>query len=334
MDPLTQGVLGATLAQSCNKHSKAATAALLGFIAALIPDLDVFIRSGSDPLLFLEYHRQFTHSLVFIPVGGLLCALLVYLFLGKRLGISFKFAALFCTLGYASHALLDACTSYGTELLWPFSEQRFAWNLISIIDPLYTLPLLTLVCLAVFKAKPRLAQIALLWALLYPGLGLVQRERAEAVGLLTAQQRGHQPVRLEAKPSFANLLLWKVVYESDQHYYVDAVRAGIKPRLIAGSAIKKLDIDSDLVWLSQQSQQYRDVERFRWFSNDYLAASPNNPLFISDVRYSLIPNEISPMWGIELSPDAAVDQHASYKTTRKMDDKTLQRFKLMLLGKY
>lgn len=31
-----------------------------------------------DPLLFLEYHRQFTYALIFIPIGGLICALVLY----------------------------------------------------------------------------------------------------------------------------------------------------------------------------------------------------------------------------------------------------------------
>src|SRR5690606_29471703 len=46
----------------------------LGALGGMAPDLDVIIRSASDPLLALEYHRHFTHSLAFIPIGGLLVA--------------------------------------------------------------------------------------------------------------------------------------------------------------------------------------------------------------------------------------------------------------------
>ena len=38
----------------------------------MAPDLDVLFQSPTDPILFLEFHRQFTHSLVFIPIGALL----------------------------------------------------------------------------------------------------------------------------------------------------------------------------------------------------------------------------------------------------------------------
>ncbi len=131
MDPLTQGVLGATLAQSGSRRREAVVAGALGFLAGMAADLDVLIRSPSDPLLFLEYHRQFTHSLVFIPIGALICALALHALLGRRWQLQFGRSYYYCLLGYATHALLDACTTYGTMLLWPFSDARIAWNTIS-----------------------------------------------------------------------------------------------------------------------------------------------------------------------------------------------------------
>ena len=88
MDPLTQGLAGAALPQAAARRGAVAIAGLLGFLAGMTPDLDVLIRSSEDPLLFLEYHRQFTHSLVFIPVGGALCALLLHPLLGRRRGLA------------------------------------------------------------------------------------------------------------------------------------------------------------------------------------------------------------------------------------------------------
>ncbi|MFT5657456.1 MAG: inner membrane protein, partial [Gammaproteobacteria bacterium] len=79
MDPLTQGVLGAALPLAAARRSDHLVAVgILGLLSGMAPDLDVLLRSSSDPLLYLEYHRQFTHSLVFIPFGGLLCCLLLY----------------------------------------------------------------------------------------------------------------------------------------------------------------------------------------------------------------------------------------------------------------
>ncbi|MBU0538011.1 MAG: metal-dependent hydrolase, partial [Gammaproteobacteria bacterium] len=152
MDPLTQGLLGAVAVRnSGSKVAKRGGVVLLGFLAGMAADLDVIIRSTSDPLLFLEYHRQFTHSLIFIPLGGLICGLVLHKLIGQRNALSWQQSVLFCTLGYATHALLDACTTYGTQLYWPFSNERVAWNIMSIIDPLYTLPIAGLLILSLRK---------------------------------------------------------------------------------------------------------------------------------------------------------------------------------------
>lgn len=66
MDPVSQGTLGAVFAQTQGSAKYLGKAALIGALAGMAPDLDVLIRSNEDPLLFLEFHRQFTHSLLFI----------------------------------------------------------------------------------------------------------------------------------------------------------------------------------------------------------------------------------------------------------------------------
>jgi inner membrane protein len=332
MDPLTQGVLGAAAPQSTAARKHLVVAGILGMLAGMAPDLDVLIKSSEDPLLFLEFHRQFTHSLIFIPVGGILCGLILHGLLGRRRGLHLPQSLLFCTLGYATHALLDTCTTYGTMLLWPFSDTRFAWNTVSVVDPLFTLPVLLLVILAAWRKNPWLARVALVWAVFYPGVGLLQRDRAAAAGWELAARRGHEPLRLEAKPSFGNLLLWKIVYETRDRYYVDAVRTGVATRLYPGDSVEKLVIERDLPWLQPQSQQARDLERFRWFSNGYIAKDPAHDFHVIDIRYSIVPNRATGLWSIELSPAARPAQHVSYHTRRDTSTETLHVFRNMLLG--
>jgi inner membrane protein len=316
MDPLTQGLVGATLPQSAARPRQVAAAGLLGLLAGMAPDLDVLIRSEQDPLLFLEYHRQFTHSLIFIVPGGLLCALLLHPLFGRRLGLRFREAWLFCTLGFATHALLDACTTYGTQLFWPFTDLRVAWHTISIIDPLFTLPILVCVVLAWRKRQPAWARVGLVWGLAYLGLGLIQRDAAIEMGRELAAARGHTPTRLEAKPSFANIVVWKIVYETEDAFYVDAVRTGPTPRIYVGDQLPKLDLERDFPWLDHASQQARDIQRFAWFSNGYVARDPEHPLRIIDIRYSLLPNEVRALWSLQLDRDAPAGEHADYVTHR------------------
>ena len=332
MDPLTQGVIGAAFPQAVTRKPEIFAAGLFGFIAGIAPDLDVLIQSDVDPLLYLEYHRQFTHSLFFVPIGGLICAVIFRLLLGRFFDLTFKQIWLFSALGFGTHGLLDAFTSYGTMLLWPFSDARFSWKIVSIVDPLFTVPIVILLMVAVWKRRPRFAQIGLLWAGLYFSLGFMQQQTAITMGYTLAEARGHTPIRIEAKPSFGNLLVWKTVYETSDAFYVDAVRASIAPRTFPGASIAKLDVARDFPWLQTNTQQARDIERFRWFSDDYLARDPNDTDRIIDVRYSMVPNEIAALWSIGLSRDARAESHVGFATHRGDVRAATQRLKRLIFA--
>jgi len=331
MDPLSQAVLGASLSQSLAKAKQQKSALVIGALAGMAPDLDVLIQSKGDPLLFLEFHRQFTHSLAFIPFGALLCALVFYLWLnlfsrGKTQ--SFKTIYLFSFAGFATHGLLDACTSYGTQLFWPFSDVRVAWSIVSIIDPLFTLPLLLLVILAAWKQRVILARAGFVYAVVYLAAGYIPKQQALDTLNELAQQREHQPERVRVKPSFGNRHVWKLIYEYDGRYYVDAANL-LADKYYDGSSIRKLDVSRDFPWLPADSQQAEDIKRFSWFSDGYLAISMKNPDMITDMRYSFLPNRINPMWGIELDRPAIeagdMEKHADFKMIKRSDNGARQR---------
>jgi len=330
MDPLSQGTVGAAFAQpSANKNNIAKIGAV-GFLAGLAPDLDVFIRSSTDPLLFLEYHRQFTHSLFFVPLGALIVTAFIFPIFRKSLSFKATYVASF--LGYATHGLLDACTSYGTLLFWPFSDERITWNNISIVDPILTLPALIFIALAVKTNRRRFSFIAVGWIVSYLAFGFVQYERALSSGLDLAQSRGHSAERITLKPSFGNLVLWKSIYQHGDRFYVDAIRAGRELTWCPGESIKIFDYQYHLSELEKDSQQMRDIERFRWFSQDYLGFDDDKNL-VTDVRYSMIPNQIAPMWGLVIDNLKDTNEHAAWWASRDLDDDTLSLFTEMLVGK-
>lgn len=335
MDPISQAALGASLSQSFAKDkSKQRSALVIGALAGMAPDLDVFIFSTDDPLLFLEFHRQFTHSLVFIPFGALFCTLIFYPLAKSKL--SFVQIYIFSFLGYATHGLLDACTSYGTQLFWPFSSARIAWNTVSIIDPLFTVPILVFILLAAYRKKVRYARMAFAYAVIFLSLGIIQNNRAQTMVHQLAQQRGHQVERLQVKPSFANRHVWKLIYEFDGRYYVDAVKLLWNREYIKGTSIQKLDVRRDYPWLPEDSQQAIDIERFRWFSDDFLAVSPENHNLIMDVRYSYLPNRINSMWGVEVNRqlinEDKLDAHVTYEMKKGPRSETVKRFMEMVFN--
>lgn len=331
MDPLSQATIGAVAVQSTVTRQDLARIGLIGALAGMAPDLDVLIQSSTDPLLQLEYHRQFTHSLVFIPIGAIVCAVAFWPFVRRHM--SFKAVWFTALVGYATHGLLDACTTYGTLLLWPFSDARIAWNTISVVDPLFTLPLLGFAITAAVRKSQLIGRLGMAWVAFYLSIGVIQEERALAAGEALAAQRGHAPAIVSAKPSFGNLLLWKTVYEYGDQFWVDAVRAGGSVTIIEGEHVERLNLTAAFPWLDAKSQQARDVERFRWFSNDYLAIDRDDPSLIVDMRYSHLPNEIQGLWGIRLNPDASVDEHVTWIARRSAGSERFEQLWAMLKGK-
>ncbi len=330
MDPISQATVGAAFAQSTANKKNILSISVIGFLAGLAPDLDVLIRSSTDPILFLEYHRQFSHSLFFIPFGALIVTLFLYPWFRKSISLKTVYLASF--LGYATHGLLDACTSYGTLLFWPFSNERITWNNISIIDPLFTIPILILVGTAIKTRKRLFSYFAIGWVAFYLSLGFVQYDRAFEAANKLALSRGHNPERLTLKPSFGNLILWKSIYQHEEAFYVDAIRTLQSSTWCLGESIRIFDYQFHLPNLKKDSQQRKDIERFRWFSQDYLGFDEEKNL-VTDVRYSMIPNQIAPMWGLVIDNQRGIHEHAIWWTDRGLEQEQLDVFKEMLSGK-
>tara|TARA_Y100000768_G_scaffold346837_1_gene294671 strand:+ start:1788 stop:2786 length:999 start_codon:yes stop_codon:yes gene_type:complete len=316
MDPLTQGIVATTASQSISSNRKLLIISIVGFLSGLAPDIDVFIRSHKDPLLFLEFHRQFTHSLFFIPIGGLVCSIFFYYLFTKKFNLTFKETYVYSTIGYATHGLIDSFTTYGTQLLWPFTNERFAWNTISVIDPLFTVPVIILCLFTLIKNDKLYSYYAVIWMVVYQIAGFVQKDRAEYIISDYALKNGHQISSIEAKPSFGNIIVWKVIYSDDMNYFVNAIKLGWDHTIYPGEIIKKLNISNDFKWLDTNSQQYKDLERFRWFSNNYLGLAKNNNNLVYDIRFSAIPNETEGLWGVQLDKNKNNTEHIDYVTNR------------------
>ncbi len=334
MDILTHGLLGGTLAQSCSSKSETRAATVVGFFAALLADADALIRSDTDPLLVLEYHRQFTHSLIFIPAGALLASLILwpaFKAYGRPLG--FRRIYLYALLGCATSGLLDACTSYGTHLLWPFTGDRIAWSIVPIFDPLFSLILGAAMLAGLRWRKTLPARIGLMLAAAYLSIGWIQHQRAAEAMRATAALRGHEAAKLTVKPTMGNLLLWRSIYRANGVYYVDAVRIGPggDTRIYPGNTVRAFDLPRDLPALSTASMLSHDIRRFDFFSDGYLALHPEDPGLLGDVRYAMLPTATRPLWGIRLDmrhPQA----HAQFETSRQMSREEIERFFGMLMG--
>ncbi|MDH3342155.1 MAG: metal-dependent hydrolase [Gammaproteobacteria bacterium] len=335
MDILTQGLLGAALSQSIANKKETRIATGIGFFAGLIADADIFISSSSDPMLNIELHRHFSHSIFFVPLGALIAALILWPVLQRFFNsepLSFKRLYLFCLLGYSLSGFIDACTSYGTHLLWPLTNERISFHLISIIDPIFTGVLLFCVIKAWLDYRPRLAHIGLLFCGFYLLLGALQLNRATNLAIELAESRQHKVEKLVVKPSMANLLVWRSTYIANNKIYVDAVRAGItENKVYPGSSVELYVPERDAIGIPKDSVLYGDILRFQKFSDGFIAIEPGTYDLLGDMRYSMLPNKIATLWGITLDI-GKVDEHAHYGFYRKTSPNGRKKYVSMILG--
>lgn len=330
MDVLTQGIIGAASAQSVANKKEIRQATLIGFLSGLLADADVFIQSASDPMLVLEYHRHFTHSLFFIPFGALLACLVLWPFFRRRL--SFRRLYLYSFAGYLFSGFIDTCTSYGTYLLWPFMQDRLAWHIISIVDPVFTLGVLIAIVFAFKKQQALLSRAGLVFAGCYLLLGVVQLQRAESVLDTVVAERGHEIEQYMVKPTIGNLVLWRSIYLAGDTFYIDAIRVGIDTRIYTGDTIDRFKTGSLPTTIATDSILFRDIQRFDRFSDGYVAYYPGRDNILGDVRYSMSPLSSLPLWGIELDFDKTAE-HVHYAFYRQVSEEHRQQFVDMLLGR-
>lgn len=218
MDSVTQAALGATIAGAIAGKNCNIKVLLVGAALGTLPDLDVVLDYG-DAVSNTIKHRGFSHSLLLLPPFGLLISWLYCKFRPSPFW-TFKRVSIMTLSILVTHTLLDAMTTYGTQLIWPF-EGYFELRNIFIIDPLYTLPLLIAIGVAAFSRKraARWSQGALVISTLYLVWGYVaQQQIASRVEQnLHAQNLPNEHVMIT--PTAFNTLLWRIVVMNDGYYW-------------------------------------------------------------------------------------------------------------------
>ena len=332
MDPVTQGMLGAGIACAVSNKNNVKVAAICGLVGGLVPDLDILIQSEKDSLLSVEYHRHFTHSLFFVPIISLLATFSLFPFLKKYTKLKNIYTYSF--VGVLSHGLLDACTSYGTSLIWPLSNIRVSWNIISIIDPIFTFIIIIFLFLCILKKSIKIVRIGLTLSFSYLLLCIFQYQQVKSFVLKNAKNRGHEIERILLNPTIGNNILWRTVYQFNGNYYVDAVYKTIfsKSKLINGNEIEVINKETIYPELGKDSKQRQDIRRFSYFSQDYIFLHPDIDNVIADLRYGKLPYDYNSLWGIEIDTKNK-NQHAKFISLRNFKNQDYEDFWNLLKGK-
>lgn len=327
MDPLSHAIVGGTAAALiCRSPHLLASAIVCGMLAGMSPDLDVLLRSENNPMFGLKYHRFFTHSIIFIPLGAILVSAFLWPWLCKKL--SFQRILLFCLAGIGMHGVLDAMTNYGTHLFWPFTNRRESWSIISIVDPVFTITLLGLLICTLRSKLRKYALFGALFAMSYWSFGFYQREQATEAMYELTKTRGHRVERFEVKPSIGNILVWRAQYMHEGHIYYDAFHTSPWRGNVTyeGGKLPKFAPPKNI-----SATQKQDLEYFMFFSDGWLSYAPDSKNLIGDMRFSMLPDQAGPIWGIRLQPEKP-DAHVLFENIRNRSAGDIEHLWMMIKG--
>ena len=304
MDPLTQGLLGASCGQAVYGRALGHRAVFWGAVIGMAPDLDV-VLNATGPMGEWLWHRGFTHALWFGPVLGPALGWLLWRRKGGRLRdwIGLAILALF------THPLLDVFTSYGTQLLAPFSRQRFAFDAVGIIDPAYTLLLGAAVAVGLWRGVgSRTAQgaawVALGLSSAYLLTGLEVNRRAEEIAAAQLRSEGVTHATVSAYPTVLQLPLRRIVARNGDEVLVGWLSV-LSPEPIAWT---RFDVArGPLVDAARETWEARVLE---WFAMEQTVArlemtEGGAVVEIDDLRYGLPGRARDGLWGVRVRLDAA-----------------------------
>ncbi|MFT5807203.1 MAG: inner membrane protein [Moritella dasanensis] len=225
MDSVTQIVLGGAVAAAIGHKQLGRSAVVIGAALGTLPDLDVFMPADDAVASFTE-HRSFSHSLfVLFPFAFICFAALRFKF--KSDVISNQRLFWLCCLTLITHPLLDAFTSYGTQLFWPLAGNPISIASIFVIDPLYTIPLLV-GCVYLWRSKNsdeskqkarRANHIGLFLSSGYLLLSVLIQNQMQNKVDAALQAQGIPASKIFLSPLYPSLNWWIAVVVDDGIYY-------------------------------------------------------------------------------------------------------------------
>lgn len=219
MDSVTQIVLGAAVGEAVLGKRVGNKAMLYGAIGGTIPDLDVMASHFTDTVTALSVHRGFTHSIVFSVLFAPVLGWVVSRY--ERLKDVKAWSWLFFW-AFITHPLLDAHTTWGTQLFWPF-DLRLAFKTIFVIDPLYTVPFLVCLILAMIQRRTNARRrfynkLGLLLSSSYLALTVLLKWLSYMQFESALQKQNITFAQLDTRPSPMNTILWSANVDVDSAY--------------------------------------------------------------------------------------------------------------------
>lgn len=283
MDSLTQIVLGAAVGEAVLGKKVGNKAMLYGAIGGTIPDLDIFASYFTDTVTALSIHRGFTHSIVFSVLFAPILGWLVSRYERHK---SFKGWSWLFFWVFLTHPILDAHTTWGTQLFWPL-DLRLAFKTIFVIDPLYTVPFLVFLILAMQQKRSSKKRsyyntmglaLSSAYLLLTFFLKWIAFSKFEAA--LKTQQIDY--LQIDTRPSPLNTILWSANVETKDAYLLGNYSFFDSKPIAFEIYPKNHDLLGDLI-------KQKNVKRMIAISDGwYTISKKNEQLYFNDLRFGLL----------------------------------------------
>ena len=309
MDSITQAALGGLCGEMTLRKQLGWKAVAWGLFFGTLPDLDIIVYPWLDPMEKLSWHRGLSHSMLMCLVAALVLGWLLAKLHHKK-GVTQRQATWFVFITWVTHVAIDCFTSYGTQIYEPFSSYRFALNNMSIIDLSFTLPMLLGLLLVLFFKKTSLwrtgiGRAAALWLCLYTTASFTLKYQANAYFEKQLTARGITPTRMMTAPTISNILLWRMLAESDGQYHIAYWSFFDEP----GRSCR-IDSTPKGHELLEPLEHHPEVQKLIWFAKDWHMVvadpqHPQSPLFI-DMRFTemVTPESKAPVFVWHLTEDA------------------------------
>jgi inner membrane protein len=294
---------------------------LYGAIAGTIPDLDVISSFFTDTVTALEIHRGFTHSIFFSVLFAPICAFIITRY--DRYKNIKDWSWLFFWV-FITHPILDAQTTWGTQLFWPL-DIRLAFKNVFVIDPLYTLPFLVFLILAMRQKKEAKKRrfynnLGLLISSSYLILTLVLKGFAyqKFSEELVAQNIPYKT--LNTKPTPLNTILWSANIETERSFLIGY------SSFLDTSAIQFSRYPKNHYLLGDLADHPK-VKRMVAISKGFYTVNKlNNGLYFNDLRFGLLsiqPNSENFVFKYKITVDEKGTPFFTEEPKEKRDGKKL-----------
>lgn len=204
-----------------------------------------------------------------------------------------------------THPLLDAHTTWGTQLFWPF-EYRVAYQNIFVVDPLYTVPFLVFTLIALFmkRTNPKRAKfnrIGLIVSSSYMVLSIVLK----AITFNSFQDKLEADkiayVEMDTRPAPLNTFLWNAQVETKTGYRMAYYS------IFDSQPIKFSEEFPKNHHLLEPYKDQKAVQQLIKISQGwYMIREEGGKLYYIDLRFGQLgfdPDESEFIWKFELVPD-------------------------------